>query len=302
MNISFGDRNYPEIFEAQRILNLLGLYPFNIDGLYGAGTEKAVMAFQLKNKLKVDGILGNITFSKLKEALKSFNFSGPMPSFRMEQVLALYKSKGYKLNEEQYKINMLGIRKDDIFDNMFSDRLIIFWVNEKKEWEKREFEWTTMPGTLGRGGVFNPLTVLGLTGVAVMAEGQYIDAWRFYDTYHGWLRYPYFNQERSIKIFRDNTRDTVLDYDSPEQSGLFGINLHRMSGNGAHQRYVNNADVSWSQGCHGAPEPIFRQIVELARISSRFHGNLFTYTLAHLRDFPMSRGVETPEYFSAMNV
>ncbi|MDX2303801.1 MAG: hypothetical protein NW226_13430 [Microscillaceae bacterium] len=129
-----------------------------------------------------------------------------------------------------------------------------------------------------------------------------MDTWQFNDTYHGWLRYPFFHQVRPVKIFRDHDRDTILDYEVPQQVGLFGINIHRMSGNGQHQRYVNYQNVSWSQGCQGAPEPIFRQIVELARISSKFHGNLYTYTLVHSRDLPTDkRALEAPEYYTAFD-
>lgn len=301
MSITFGDSQYPEIYEAQRILNLLGLSRLGIDGIYGLGTQKAVMAFQHKSNLPVDGILNSDTFNKLKEALSSLSLTGPMPNLKIEQILALYKQKSYQINEQQYKINLLGIRKDDVFDNMFSDRLVIFWQNENMDWEKREFEWTTLAGTLGQGGVLSPLTVLGLTGVAALAEGQYVNAYQLIDTYHGWLNYPYFNQIGKVKIYRDNTRDKLIDYDSPTQNGLFGINIHRMSGNGQQQRYVNSDYAAWSQGCQGCPEPVFRQIIELARISSRFHGSTFTYTLAHRRDFPNSKDTNE-EYFSAMSL
>ncbi|MDX2302292.1 MAG: peptidoglycan-binding domain-containing protein [Microscillaceae bacterium] len=43
MFIHSGDRDFPEIFEAQRMLKILGLYPFDIDGIYGSGTENAII-------------------------------------------------------------------------------------------------------------------------------------------------------------------------------------------------------------------------------------------------------------------
>ncbi len=300
MRIQTGDRDYPQIFEAQKILKLLGMYPYNIDGIYGHGTTQAIMAFQKKHQLAVDGVMGKQTYQKLKEAEKGLNLEPPIASYEVEQLLSVYEDKGYQINEKPYQINMLGIRRDDIFDNMFSDRFVIFWKNGEMAWEKKEFEWTTLPGTKGQGGVFNPLTVAGMTGVAVLKEGQYLDTWRFYDTYTGWLRYPYFQQEKKVKIYRDSNRDTIVDYEMPEQEGWYGINIHRMSGNGQNQRYVNSTYVTWSLGCQGAPEPIFMEVVELARACAKTHGNLFTYTLIHKKDLPQSRGVEAPEtYFTS---
>ncbi|MDX2303802.1 MAG: peptidoglycan-binding domain-containing protein [Microscillaceae bacterium] len=130
------------------------------------------MAFQHKYQLKVDGVMGKKTYEKLKEEVQKLNLSAPMPTFEIQDLLDVYHQKGYQVNDQQYKINLLGIRKDDMFDNMFSDRMVIFWKNENMEWEKQEFEWTTMPGTLGHGGVFNPLSVLGVTGVSVLKEGH----------------------------------------------------------------------------------------------------------------------------------
>lgn len=304
MKIYFGDRGLPEIYKAQSILKLLKLYHAGIDGIYAHGTQKAVGLFQQAQKLEITGILDKQTYEKLLEAYTEFKVSPPMPTFEMEAILAAYQKKSYKLNEEQYKINLLGIRKDNFFDNRFSDRLIIFWKNEKNDWEKKEFEWTTMPGTLGRGGVFNPKTVEGMTGVAVLVEGQYLDTWKFYNTYYGWLGYPFFQQVKPLKIKRDNTKDAISEYDTPQQEGLYGINIHRMSGNGRHERYVNNAYTTWSIGCQGAPEPVFREIVRLSQISQKYHGDIFSYTLMHREDFATVREIDEShkidDYFTCL--
>lgn len=301
MLITIGDQGYPEIFRLQRILKFLGLYPLEIDGHYGYATAKATMLFQEQNDLKVDGIVGPMTIAKLEEKEAALNLIPVERTYSIDDILRTYETLNYDLHEEQYKINLLGIRKDDIFDNMFTDRLVIFWKNENREWEKSDFEWTTMPGTEGKG-VFNPIQVMGITGTAVLVAGQYKDTWRLYDTYTGWLRYPFFQQEQEVKVYRDGNRDTILDKYMPEQVGLFGINIHRMSGNGQHQRYVNSQYVTWSMGCQGAPEPVFRKIVDLARISSKYHSNVFTYTLIDDQDFARTRG-ETlkPGYFTAFN-
>lgn len=50
-------------------LNLLG-YGLKIDGKFGPATKKAVMEFQRKSGLKIDGIVGAATIAKLAVALK----------------------------------------------------------------------------------------------------------------------------------------------------------------------------------------------------------------------------------------
>ena len=54
-----------EVKELQRRLKQWGYYNGAVDGIYGAGTVKAVKYFQQKNGLKADGIAGKSTFEAL---------------------------------------------------------------------------------------------------------------------------------------------------------------------------------------------------------------------------------------------
>ena len=54
-----------EVKEVQRRLKLWGYYNGAVDGVFGAGTKKAVIAFQKKNGLKVDGVVGKATYKAL---------------------------------------------------------------------------------------------------------------------------------------------------------------------------------------------------------------------------------------------
>lgn len=281
--IYFGDNSREnEVITAQKKLKELGYYPFGIDGKYGVGTYNAVMKFQADAGLKIDGVLGEQTYNALANAQVT---TSEKKSIAVKDVLAVMKKKKYKINDKQFQINIVGIREDNIFDNLFSDKLFVFWKNEKMEWESYTAKWTTMPGTLGQGGVFKPITVLGITGVAVLVEGQYIDAYEFVDSYSGWLCYPYFQQVGKVKVYRDGDRDTVLDYDMPTQEGHFGINLHRMSNNNIDTDTVNLEWVTWTMGCQGNPEPHFKKLVDFARITAKFFGKRFTYTLINRNDF-----------------
>ena len=54
-----------EVKEVQRRLKLWGYYNGSVDGVFGAGTRSAVIAFQKKNGLKADGVVGKSTYQAL---------------------------------------------------------------------------------------------------------------------------------------------------------------------------------------------------------------------------------------------
>ena len=54
-----------EVKEVQRRLKLWGYYKGTEDGVFGEGTRKAVIAFQKKNGLKADGVVGKTTYKAL---------------------------------------------------------------------------------------------------------------------------------------------------------------------------------------------------------------------------------------------
>ncbi|MBQ8429308.1 MAG: spore cortex-lytic enzyme [Clostridia bacterium] len=54
-----------EVKEVQRRLKLWGYYKGSVDGVFGAGTRKAVIAFQKKNGLTADGVVGKATYKAL---------------------------------------------------------------------------------------------------------------------------------------------------------------------------------------------------------------------------------------------
>lgn len=54
-----------EVKEVQRRLKQWGYYNGAVDGIFGAGTKKAVIAFQKKNGLTADGVVGKATYKAL---------------------------------------------------------------------------------------------------------------------------------------------------------------------------------------------------------------------------------------------
>ena len=54
-----------EVKEVQRRLKNWGYYNGSVDGVFGSGTKSAVIAFQKKNGLKADGVVGKATYKAL---------------------------------------------------------------------------------------------------------------------------------------------------------------------------------------------------------------------------------------------
>ncbi len=54
-----------EVREVQRRLKNWGYYKGSVDGIFGAGTKSAVIAFQKKNGLTADGVVGKATYKAL---------------------------------------------------------------------------------------------------------------------------------------------------------------------------------------------------------------------------------------------
>ena len=71
-----------EVKEVQRRLKQWGYYSGAVDGIFGAGTKKAVIAFQKKNGLTADGIVGKSTYKALgmNDSYNALNGSGSSSS------------------------------------------------------------------------------------------------------------------------------------------------------------------------------------------------------------------------------
>jgi len=70
--VKYGSRG-EDVKYVQETLNKLGFNAGTADGIYGSGTQKAVMAFQSSKGLVADGIVGPNTYS-------AFSSSAPTPS------------------------------------------------------------------------------------------------------------------------------------------------------------------------------------------------------------------------------
>ena len=169
--------------------------------------------------LLVDGIIGNKTKSEIKKYIFSQN-------------------KG-----------ITWVRCDDKLTNTFDD-FGVLWLNGEVA---HVFPCST---TAGKHYIQNPITYGGVTGTAIACK-QVVKGSHTFKTSSNWktlwLGMPYFQQTKSIKIYRDGNKDGVIDTKTTQQ-GLFGINFH--------QAGLGNFIDNWSAGCQVVPKAHWLEVIK----------------------------------------
>lgn len=109
--LSRGLRNNASVKKLQENLNKLNFNCGTPDGIFGAGTETAVIAFQKKYGLTTDGIAGNDTLNKIKEVLSNEGNSDTMNTesgtVRNVPINNNYKNKNVNVENAKYVYNEL---------------------------------------------------------------------------------------------------------------------------------------------------------------------------------------------------
>lgn len=180
--------------------------------------------------------------------------------------------KGYHICTRPFELNIVGVRNNQAQPNRFDDAIHIFYKREDGEWIHNAFAATTDPGTYWLKTFMNP------AGTAILKPGQYNNSHRI-----GMHRSKYqaLVQQNPVTVIRDANKDNTLDFASPkEQTGIFGINIHRASVKGR-TTYVNDH----SAGCQVLADiNDFNMLMQLAARHKKFYGNNFTYTLIAAKD------------------
>lgn len=70
--LKFGMRG-SDVMEIQALLRKIGYNPGTIDGIFGRGTESAVIQFQRNNGLMPDGVIGESTYNALRRYLLGYD-------------------------------------------------------------------------------------------------------------------------------------------------------------------------------------------------------------------------------------
>lgn len=190
-------------------------------------------------------------------------------SVTVDKVIAAYRKLDYPLCVNgDYNLNIFGIRNEDDKDsNTFNDVIgLLYKVNG--EWVLKKFDATTDPGTKAR---LNPINS---KGCAILVPGYYKSAFRI-GKHKG--QYEALVQNTALPLYRDNNKDSKLDFVNAQDPEVAGINLHRATANaGGKSTYVD----MWSCGCQVvAANADFTELMKLVKQSSSIYGSTFSYAL-----------------------
>jgi hypothetical protein len=125
--------------------------------------------------------------------------------------------------------------------------------------------------TAGDKYIFDPITFQGITGTAIACEQQILNSHRFTTAKEFkrlWTNAPYFQQQKPITIYRDPTKDRVINREIMMR-GMYGINFHRGW----------RGDRNWnvSAGCMVIPDIHWYNMIEIF-----VNGVLYDFTLLEM--------------------
>lgn len=189
----------------------------------------------------------------------------------IEKIKEFFAKKGYQFfdTSKPYNLNIIGIRSSEKVANKFDDKLVLIY-NDMEKVNNIVFQITTDPG---KYYLNNPINS---NGTAILVPNQYKGSYAIgiHKTYEA------LTQVKPLKVFRDNNKNDILDFNVPTESGLFGINIHRSNPYGSSDTVDN-----WSAGCQ-----VFKNVkdfdlfMSICRKSKEKYGNSFTYTLIEEKD------------------
>ena len=171
--------------------------------------------------------------------------------------------------DKELNINLIGIRRDNTGTNEFDDFMVAIYRDKRLREICKIYPITTDPGEYWLENPINP------KGTAILVPGQYSGTWKL-GLHQG--KYEALVQRRPVKVWRDNNKDSVIDYPyahAQVSEGYFGINIHRS--NPYDKSYVVDR---WSAGCQVFQAiDDYKEFMDLCKSSSDLYGNSFSYTL-----------------------
>ncbi len=182
-----------------------------------------------------------------------------MKKYSYAELEAEFKRLGYSWPD----FHLIGIRSKANVNNKFDDNFYIVQGPLLHD----PVTCTTNPGRHWLLNLMNP------KGTAVLKPGQYVDTWKL-GLHRG--KYEALVQRKPITVYRDIDKDENAEEQGVEDTGLFGVNIHRANPNA-----ISSLIEKWSAGCQVLNNPKdFAKLIKLCRDSGK---ESFTYTL--LREF-----------------
>jgi len=193
---------------------------------------------------------------------------------KVDKLIRFIKSKGYKVYEDKFILNMVGLRRKDDgkVTNRFDETMCVFFKNGNGNWELYEYTITTLPGYVPRQQQLPDV-------VSMLKLGQYVNQFKI-GLHQGKADHKCLKFATTI----NHVNKTVdrYDYNSKTNRAAVGINIHRSNKSGSGLTVFN-----WSKGC---------QVFKIASQFEQFMGfcekqesegrkNSFTYTLIKQTEF-----------------
>lgn len=178
-----------------------------------------------------------------------------------EEIELLFKNKGYSFFKGELNVNLFAIRKN-VSTNVFDDEIyMVYEENENKI--VKTWTCTTEAGKHYLNSPMNP------KGTAIIVPGQYRGAYAIGPH----TNYEALRQQKPLKYWRDNDRDSSHDLEGKIYEEIGYTNIHKA---GADSTLVNN----WSAGCIVFKRvKDFNEMMSIARKAAKKYGNSFTFTL-----------------------
>jgi hypothetical protein len=190
--------------------------------------------------------------------------------FSVKLIEDAVKRKGFVwFDNGQYNANIIGVRtREHTASNSFDDYLLYIAKDENNDWFFKKYPVTTVPGLTQ---FQNPDHK---DGVAILESNQQYRAAYKLGFHKGQYKALVQHGKNPVTVYRDNTKDSVINLDpTTKTTGWFGINIHK-SGNDS--TFVGD----WSAGCQVFKrEKDFNEFIQLCEKSAKIYGNFFTYTL-----------------------
>tara|TARA_R110000868_G_scaffold14036_1_gene65541 strand:+ start:596 stop:1204 length:609 start_codon:yes stop_codon:yes gene_type:complete len=193
---------------------------------------------------------------------------------QIELIKKVLAKKNYLFFENgNFNLNLIGIRTKGTTAGKYDDYMVAIYKNNSGEWVLYHWNITTDAGI---HWLKNPMN---RKGTALLVPNQYRSCWTI-GMHQG--KYKALTQFKPVKVYRDNNRDVILDYDKATiDEGMFGINIHRSNPN--RESLINE---KWSAGCQVFANPEdFSEFLLIIDESARRYGDKFTYTLITEDDF-----------------
>tara|TARA_R110000782_G_scaffold223453_1_gene310413 strand:+ start:386 stop:994 length:609 start_codon:yes stop_codon:yes gene_type:complete len=193
----------------------------------------------------------------------------------IETIHSVMIAAGMKVFESPYSVTLGGVRTKDSASGKFND-----WLFASYFTEEGGLKSIIVPGTTDSGLYYreNPLNRKGTAVIKhnIQHRGSYqYQNPKLNKSHRGHKGQEAFKQIANMEYWRDNNKDSVLDYDGETQIDNNATNGHDMG-------TVGNNIGKWSAGCWGSIQKNMDLLYATAKEQIKAgHGDIFSYALLH---------------------